>query len=94
MTRMAVPPGEHEIAFSYTIDATSGTMNIVKKVSLPTSDFVVFAESGEAKLEGLGRPEQKLIWNRWSCDGVLPKKRCYRGRGNSLHYYGIKSRFV
>jgi len=58
---MAVPPGEHEIAFSYTIDATSGTMNIVKKVSLPTSDFVVFAEAGEAKLEGLGRPEQKLI---------------------------------
>jgi len=58
---MAVPPGEHEIAFSYTIDATAGTMNIVKKVSLPTSDFVVFAESGQAKLEGLGRPEQKVI---------------------------------
>jgi len=58
---MAVPPGEHEIAFSYTIDATSRTMDIIKKVSLPTSDFVVFAESGDAKIEGLGRPEQKLI---------------------------------
>jgi len=58
---MAVPPGEHEIAFSYTVDATSATMDIIKKVSLPTSDFVVFAESGEAKIEGLGRPEQKLV---------------------------------
>jgi len=58
---MAVPPGEHEIAFSYAVDITSRTMNIVKGISLPTSDFVVFAESGEAKLQGLGRPEQKLI---------------------------------
>jgi len=85
---MAVPPGEHEIAFSYTIDATSATMNIVKKVSLPTSDFVVFAESGQAKLEGLGRPEQKLI----GTDGAAMEY--YQRRGNSLHYYRIKSRLV
>ncbi len=58
---MAVPPGEHEIAFSYSVDANSRKMDFIKGISLPTSDFVVFAESGEAKLEGLGRPEQKLI---------------------------------
>jgi len=58
---MAVPPGEHEIAFSYTIDATSRKMDFIKKISLPTSDFVIFAESGQAKLDGLGRPEQKMI---------------------------------
>ncbi|MFH1717293.1 MAG: hypothetical protein ABIF19_08090 [Planctomycetota bacterium] len=58
---MAVPPGEHEIAFSYAVDITSQTMDFIKRVSLPTSEFVVFAESGEAKLQGLGRPEQKLI---------------------------------
>jgi len=58
---MAVPPGEHEIVFSYTIDATSRKMDFIKRISLPTSDFVIFAESGEAKLEGLGRPEEKLF---------------------------------
>jgi hypothetical protein len=53
---MAIPPGEQIITFSYTLDIPSDTANIVKKVSLPTSSVVVFAELNNAKIEGLGTP--------------------------------------
>jgi len=55
---MAVPPGEFSLSFSYTIDIVSDTMDIVKKISLPTSDFMVFAELGRAELQGLGQANQ------------------------------------
>lgn len=58
---MAVPPGEYQAAFSYTIEITSDTIDIVKEISLPTSNFVVFAELGQAKLQGLGQSENQLI---------------------------------
>lgn len=58
---MAVPPGEFPVNFSYTLDITSSTMDIVKGISLPTSNLMVFAELGQAKLRGLGRPENQLI---------------------------------
>jgi hypothetical protein len=58
---MAVPPGEHQVTFSYTLDITSDSTDIVKKISLPTSNFVVFAELGRAKLQGLGQAEKQLI---------------------------------
>jgi hypothetical protein len=57
---MAVPPGDYDVTFSYTLDITSDSMDIVKKISLPTSNFVVFAELGRAKLEGLGEAENQL----------------------------------
>jgi hypothetical protein len=63
---MAVPPGDYDVTFSYTLDITSNSMDIVKKISLPTPNFVVFAELGRAKLEGLGESEKQLI----STDGV------------------------
>ena len=53
---MAIPPGEQLITFSYTLDVTSDTAAIVKKVSLPTSSVVVFADLNNAKIEGLGMP--------------------------------------
>ena len=58
---MAVPPGEYEVTFSYTLDITSNTMGIVKKISLPTSSFVLFAELGQAELRGLDDAEQQLL---------------------------------
>lgn len=51
---MGVPPGNHEIIFSYTLEIKSGTMNVTKKVSLPTSHFVLYSQLGEKKIEGLG----------------------------------------
>lgn len=58
---MAVPPGEYEVTFSYTLDITSNAVDIVKKVSLPTSSLVLFAELGQAELQGLGRAEQQVM---------------------------------
>ena len=58
---MAVPPGEYQVTFSYTLDITSDTMDIVKQISLPTFNFMVFAELGRAKLQGLGQSENQLI---------------------------------
>ena len=58
---MAVPPGEYEVTFSYTLDITSNTMGIVKKIPLPTSSFVLFAELGQAELQGLDDAEQQLL---------------------------------
>ncbi|MHC4394278.1 MAG: hypothetical protein ACYS1A_01360 [Planctomycetota bacterium] len=55
---MAVPPGKYDINFSYSLDISSDTMNIVKEITLPTSSFVVFAELGRAKLQGLGQTNQ------------------------------------
>ena len=55
---MAVPPGEYAVSFSYNLDITSDTMDIVSKLSVPTDGLVVFAELGQAELKGLGPPSQ------------------------------------
>jgi hypothetical protein len=36
-------------------------MDIVKGITLPTSNLMVFAELGQAKLRGLGQPENQII---------------------------------
>jgi hypothetical protein len=56
---MAVPPGEQHITFSYTLGVPSETMDIVKTISLPTSEFILFAELGAAKIQGMGQTAQK-----------------------------------
>jgi hypothetical protein len=57
---IAVPPGEHDVGFSYTLDIDSDTMDIVKEVSLPTSSFVLFAELGQAEIKGLGQAASEV----------------------------------
>ncbi len=56
---MAVPPGEHQVSFKYTLEITSETMDIVKGITLPTSKLVVFAELGQAELLGLGEAKNQ-----------------------------------
>ncbi|MGB2808955.1 MAG: hypothetical protein WBC22_14525 [Sedimentisphaerales bacterium] len=51
---MGVPPGSHEIIFSYTLEIKSDTIDITKKISLPTSHFVLYSQLGEKKIQGLG----------------------------------------
>jgi len=57
---MAVPPGEHLVTFSYTLDTDSDALDIVRRLSLPTSNVVIFADTGKTacnvKIEGLGAP--------------------------------------
>jgi hypothetical protein len=57
---MAVPPGEYEANFSYTLEISSSAMDIVKGISLPTSDLIVFAELGQAKLRGFGEAGKQV----------------------------------
>ncbi len=68
---MAVPPGEQHITFSYTLDVSSATMDIAKTISLPTSEFVLFAELGAAKVHGLSETV----------------KRATRSSGELMQYY-------
>ena len=55
---MAIAPGQYHASFSYTLEISSSTIDIAKKLSLPTSSFVIFAELGQARLEGLSGASQ------------------------------------
>lgn len=57
---LAVPPGEHQIRFSYRIGIDRPVMAIAKEISLPTSELVVFWEGGQGELTGLGEPDERL----------------------------------
>lgn len=57
---MAVPPGEYQVSFAYTLDITSSEMDIVKGITLPTAKLVVFAELGAAELHGLGEAKSHI----------------------------------
>ncbi len=68
---MAVPPGEQHITFSYTLDVTSEVMDFAKTISLPTSEFVLFAELGRAEIQGLDRAAEQAT----------------RSSGEAMQYY-------
>jgi hypothetical protein len=57
---LAVPPGEHQIRFSYRIDVDRQEIDITKGISLPTSELMVFWEQGQGQLTGLGEPDERL----------------------------------
>jgi hypothetical protein len=57
---MAVPPGEHQVTFSYKIGIERGTMKIVKEITLPTAELMLFWMHGQGKLQGLGEPNDRL----------------------------------
>ncbi len=69
---MAVPPGEHQVAFSYKVDVGRGSTEILKKITLPTSHLMIFWEHGQGTLAGLGEPDDRLV----NADGVPLE--CYR----------------
>jgi hypothetical protein len=58
---MAVPPGDYQVTFSYTLDITSSAMDIIKKITLPTSHFMAFIDSGEAQFHGLSEDEKQTM---------------------------------
>lgn len=57
---LAVPPGEHQITFSYRLDIDHPAADIVKEISLPTSELALFWEGGRAQVTGLGEPDERL----------------------------------
>ena len=57
---LAVPPGEHQVAFSYKLDLGRGATRVAKEITLPTSQLMIFWEHGQGALEGLGEPSNRL----------------------------------
>jgi hypothetical protein len=64
---MGIPPGNHQIIFSYTLDMDARAMDIIRKLSLPTANFVLFWQVGNAKIEGLGEADGRMVMT----DGTL-----------------------
>ncbi len=63
---LAVPPGEHQVAFSYRLDIDRSPVSVAKEITLPTSELMVFWEQGQGRLEGLGEPAGQLT----NADGI------------------------
>ena len=63
---MAIPPGNHQVIFSYALKIKSETMDIVKKIMMPTAGFVLFAQTGTGSVHGLGEPDGQVTLS----DGV------------------------
>jgi hypothetical protein len=53
---MAIPPGQFDADFTYTIEIDSETIDIMKKINLPTSDFMVFSLLDKGTVKGIGEP--------------------------------------
>jgi hypothetical protein len=51
---MATPPGQYDAEFSYRLEIDSETIDIVKKISLPTSEFMIFSSLDKGQVKGLG----------------------------------------
>jgi len=58
---LAMPPGEHQVAFSYRVDIGRRTMSMAREIILPTAELMIFWEQGQGKLEGLGEPTDRLV---------------------------------
>jgi hypothetical protein len=58
---MAVPPGDYQLIFSYNIEIKSPDVDITKKISLPTSSFIVFSQLGPETIRGLGKGDGTVV---------------------------------
>lgn len=53
---MAIPPGQFDAEFSYTLGIDSEIIDIIKNITLPTSDFMIFSILDKGSVKGLGEP--------------------------------------
>ena len=60
---MAMPPGSHEIIFSYTVPGHGKSIAIKKRFSFATKNLVVFSYLGAGAIEGLGESKGQLVSN-------------------------------
>ena len=58
---MVVPPGDHKLVFSYNLKIKPSDMDIVKKISLSTSYFIIFSQLEPGSIQGLGKPDGKVV---------------------------------
>jgi len=51
---MAIPPGQYDAIFSYILKINSEIVDITKKITLSTSEFMVFSQLSKERINGLG----------------------------------------
>lgn len=81
---MAVPPGQHQIAFSYRLPISRGATKIGKEITVATAQLMVFWEQRQGALEGLGEPSERFM----NADGVPVEyyRRSDLKRGDTLAF--------
>lgn len=86
---MASPPGTHRGAFSYTLEISGDPMEIVKKISMPTKEFVVFSQLGEGNLQGMGAPAGQMTLSDGTPALHYIVSPCEKGREIKLQLKGL-----
>ena len=69
---MAIPPGQYDADFSYSLEIDSETVDIVKNISLPTSEFMVFSLLDKGRLKGLGDSKGEVKLADGSSADLMP----------------------
>jgi hypothetical protein len=57
---MAIPPGQFDAKFSYSLDIDSETIDITKPITLPTSNLMIFSQLDKDNVKGLGDSKGKI----------------------------------
>ncbi len=86
---MATPPGKQLAAFSYTLDITADSMEIVRKISKPTKEFVVFSQLGAGNLQGAGTPAGEMTLPDGSPALYYSVSPCEKGSEVKLQLKGL-----
>lgn len=58
--KMAVAPGNYEASFSYTLGVESSVVEIARKITLGTSQLVIFVKVPSLKIEGLEAAQSSM----------------------------------
>ncbi len=51
---MAIPPGQYQAVFSYSLPIDAETVAITKKMSMPTAEVMIFSQLIPGRVQGLG----------------------------------------
>ncbi len=86
---MAVPPGRHDAVFTYAVQADASTVEITKKVGLPTKELMVFSQLSGASIEGLDEPLGQMTINNGSPADYFPSVSLEAGDQISFKITGL-----
>ena len=68
---MAIPPGRNPAVYSYALAVRGSTMDIAKKITIPTKEVMIFAQLDGAAVAGLGPSQGKMTLQRRDRGRVL-----------------------
>jgi len=91
---MAVPPGKHNVIFSYDLDINSDVMRLVKEITLPTASFIVFSKLGKGMVGGLGKPSGEVTMPDGSESEYYNLGRLFAGERLKIKITGLSTNAV